>query len=125
MELAIKETNADIIAPSFKNFGVYNNEIILSSPPNLQDFMTANRIGYFSAIRLSKLKEIGGYSPRMTFGWEDWHLWHNLLKRGATIHVLKDVLVLYRTKPESMYTKSLEHSDELSAKINRDFYNGK
>lgn len=121
MEKAIKETNADIIAPSMKNFGVHNNEIILQQA-TLQDFMIANRIPYFSAVRKSKLLEIGGYSPRMIWGWEDWHLWHNLLNRGATLHVLKDVLVLYRTKNESMYTKSLEHSQELAGQINKDFY---
>lgn len=124
MEKAIKETHADIIAPSFKNFGIHNHEIILQLS-SLQDFMTANRIGYFSAIRKSKLLEIGGYSPRMTWGWEDWHLWHNLLNRGATLHVLKDVLVLYRTKLNSMLTTANEHAQELASQINRDFYNGK
>jgi glycosyltransferase involved in cell wall biosynthesis len=125
MEKAIKETNADIIAPSFKNFGVHNGEIILDPRTTLQDFMTANRIGYFSAIRTSKLKEIGGYSPRMTWGYEDYHLWHNLLNRGASLHVLKEVLVLYRTKPNSMLTTAQQHHDELVAQINKDFYAGR
>ena len=123
IEQAILETNADIIAPSFKNFGMYNNEIILS-PLKHEDFMTANRIGYFSAIRRSKLLEIGGYSPRMTWGYEDYHLWHDLLKRGATIKTLKDVLVLYRTKPNSMLSTAQQHHEELITQINKDFYGG-
>lgn len=121
MERAIKETNADIIAPSFKNFGIHNNEVILDNPTH-QDFMSANRIGYFSAIRKSKLLEIGGYSPRMTWGYEDYHLWHNLLCRGATLHTLKEVLVLYRTKPNSMLSVAQQHHDELITQINKDFY---
>lgn len=121
MEKAIKETNADIIAPSFKNFGIINNEVILQPVTHI-DFMTANRIGYFSAIRKSKLLEIGGYSSRMTWGYEDYHLWHNLLKQGATIQVLKEVLVLYRTKPNSMLTIAQQHHEELLAQINKDFY---
>ena len=111
----------DIIAPSFHNFGVLNNDVILDNPTH-QDFMTANRIGYFSAIRKSKLLEIGGYSPRMTWGYEDYHLWHNLLKRGATLHTLKEVLVLYRTKPNSMLSTAQQHHEELIAQINKDFY---
>jgi glycosyltransferase involved in cell wall biosynthesis len=121
MERVIKETNADIIAPSFKNFGLYNNEVNLTQCTHA-DFMTANRIGYFSAIRKSKLLEIGGYSPRMTFGFEDYHIWHNLLCRGATLQVLKDILVLYRTKPNSMLTTANEHQEELLNQINKDFY---
>lgn len=123
MEKAIQKTNADIVAPSLKHFGVSNSQTILGQNPTLQDFVSANRIGYFSAIRKSKLLEIGGYSPRMIWGWEDWHLWFNLLTRGATLHVLQDVLVLYRTKNESMYTKSLEHSQQLADQINKDFFN--
>lgn len=121
MERAIEETNADIIAPSFKNFGMFNNEIILDGVTH-EDFMTANRIGYFSAIRKSKLLEIGGYSPRMTWGYEDYHLWHNLLTRDVTIQTLKDVLVLYRTKPNSMLSTAQAHHQELLDQINKDFY---
>lgn len=121
MERAIKETNADIIAPSLKHFGVLNNEVILG-PVTHQDFMNANRIGYFSAIRRSKLLEIGGYSPKMTWGYEDYHLWHNLLVRGAKIHTLSNVLVLYRTKHGSMLSTAQEHHQELIAQINKDFY---
>lgn len=121
MQKAIKETGADIIAPSFKNFGMLNNEIILDNP-KLEDFMTGNRIGYFSAIRKSKLLECGGYSPRMTWGYEDYALWHDLLKRGAVLKTLKEVLVLYRTKPNSMLATAQQHHDELIAQINKDFY---
>src|SRR3990167_9936430 len=66
---------ADIIAPSFKCFGKYQDEIILMPNPELKDFnfvngLPQNRIGYFSAIKKDALLEVGGYSPRMTFGWE-------------------------------------------------------
>ncbi len=121
MEKACDDSRADIIAPSFKEFGIRNQEVILQSATH-QDFMTANRIGYFSAISHRKLLEIGGYSPRMTWGFEDYHLWHDLLKRGATLHVLKEVLVLYRTKPNSMITTANQHQEELLNQINKDFY---
>lgn len=116
----IQETDADIVAPSFKTFGTTNQEVILG-PANVFDFLEANRIGYFSAIRKSKLLEIGGYSPRMTFGWEDWALWINLLDRGAKLVTMKDVLVGYRTKEVSMITEANKHADELTAQMRKDF----
>lgn len=121
MTAVAEETKADIIAPSFKNFGVINFPVILESPPSLEDFKTANRIPYFSAIRREALLECGGYSPRMTWGYEDYALWFDLLSRGKTLAVIKDVLVLYRTKTESMLTKAVQHHDELMTQIVKDF----
>ena len=107
-----KETNADIIAPSFKEFGVSNREVILGNP-TLEDFKTANRIGYCSAIRKTALLEVGGYNPKMVYGWEDWDLWHDLLKRGKKLVTIPEILWLYRTKEKSMWTESIQHSDFL------------
>lgn len=120
IEEVIKETNADIIAPSFKTFGTTNQEVILG-PANVFDFLEANRIGYFSAIRKSKLLEIGGYSPRMTWGYEDYHLWINLLNIGAKLVTMEDILVGYRTKENSMITVADAHREELMAQIKKDF----
>ncbi len=117
----IENPDADIIAPSFKTFGTSNEQVILMDNPKLEDFFTGNRIGYFSAIRKSKLLEIGGYSPKMTWGYEDLHLWFNLLTRGCKIVTLKDVLVLYRTKDKSMWHDAMEHHEELMSQINKDF----
>lgn len=115
-----KDPHADIIAPSFKTFGTTNQEVIIGDA-NVMQFLEANRIGYFSAIRKSKLLEIGGYSPRMTWGYEDYHMWINLLNRGAKLVTLKDILVLYRTKTESMITVAQAHHEELMAQIKKDF----
>lgn len=116
----IDQTDADIVAPSFRTFGTTNQEVIIG-PANVFDFLEANRIGYFSAIRKSKLLEIGGYSPRMTWGYEDLHLWINLLNRGAKLVTMKDILVNYRTKEQSMITVADAHRDELLDQIKRDF----
>lgn len=121
IEEVIRETGADIVAPSFKEFGLRNTEIILMDNPTIEDFKTGNRIGYCSAIRTSLLKEVGGYSPRMTFGYEDYALWFDLLKRGATIKTIPEVLWLYRTKEKSMIHDAMAHHNELVAQINKDF----
>ena len=117
MQQAIDETNADIIAPSFKCFGVANNEVILGQIPTIKELISANRFPYFSAIKKDALLEIGGYNPKMIWGWEDWDLWIDLVKRSKTVCMLSDVLVLYRTKESSMYTESLKHSSDLQAQM--------
>lgn len=116
----IYKTSADIIAPSFKTFGVSNDRVILETNPIIESFKTANRIGYFSAIKKEALLEVGGYSPRMQFGYEDFHIWFDLLKRGKKLVTIPEVLVLYRTKERSMIHTALEHHDELIAQIQKD-----
>ena len=89
--------------------------------PTLEDFKTGNRVGYCSAIKTSILKEVGGYSSRMIWGYEDLHLWFSLLTRGYKIATIPEILWLYRTKPQSMITESLKHHDELMNQIKKDF----
>lgn len=120
LEIIESDPHADIVAPSFKTFGTTNQEVIIGDA-NVFDFLEANRIGYFSAIRKTKLLEIGGYSPRMDLGFEDWHLWINLLNRGVKLVTLKDILVLYRTKEQSMITEAEKHRPKLEAQIKKDF----
>ena len=119
----IDQTDADIVAPSFRTFGTTNQEVILGPHPipSVFDFLEANRIGYFSAIRKAKLLEIGGYSPRMVEGYEDLHMWINLLDRGVKLVTMKDILVGYRTKEVSMITESIKHHDKLMGQIKKDF----
>ncbi len=116
----IIQTNADIIAPSFKEFGKSDREIILGTF-TMDDLKVANRLGYFSTMRRSILLEVGGYSPRMKFGFEDYHLWFDLFRRGKTIAILKDILVMYRVKERSMIHEANEHAEELIGQIRKDF----
>lgn len=118
-----KHPEADIIAPSFKEFGILQREVILMPDPKLEDFRTGNRIGYCAAIRKSALQEVGGYSPRMVWGYEDLHLWITLLSRGKKIITIPEALWLYRTKETSMYSDALKHHGELLERINRDIPN--
>ena len=115
-----EETNADVIAPSFKCFGISNDVVILQSNIIIQDFIGGNRLGYFSAIKKSVLLEVGGYSPRMTWGFEDYHLWFDIFKRNKTLFVIQEPLVLYRTKEISMITEANKHKEELMAQIKKD-----
>lgn len=116
----IVKTNADVVAPSFREFGKSERDVILGGF-TMDELKVANRIGYFSCTRRSALLEIGGYSPRMKWGWEDWHLWFDLFRRGKTIAILQDILVMYRVKEKSMIHEANAHAEELSAQIRKDF----
>lgn len=116
----IKSTNADIVAPSFKCFGMDNSEIRLMERPGIEDFKMGNRIGYCCAIRREVLLEVGGYSPRMTWGYEDYALTFNLLRLGKTLETIPERLWLYRTKEQSMITEAVKHHDELMEQIRKD-----
>lgn len=117
MNEAIMAHGTDVVSPSFKSFGTSNGDIILNGIPNLKDFIQANRLPYFSAIKKEVLLEVGGYNPKMIWGWEDYDLWLDIFKRGHSLCVLKDVLVLYRTKEISMITEANKHAPELQAQM--------
>lgn len=116
-----EQTGADIISPSFKCFGVAQDEIILMPNPTMEDFKSGNRIGYCSAIKRDLLLEVGGYSSKMWCGYEDYHLWFDLLSRGKKIVTIPEVLWLYRTKEKSMIHDAQAHHVELMTQISKDF----
>lgn len=116
-----EETKADVISPSFKCFGIAQDEIILMPNPKIEDFKTGNRVGYCSAVKRDALLEVGGYSSRMWCGWEDYHLWFNLLLREKTIITIPEILWLYRTKKYSMIHEANKHAKELWGQISKDF----
>lgn len=116
-----QETGADVVAPSLREFGLSSAVVILKENITLADMRLGNHLGYFSLIRRSVLQEVGGYSPRMEKGWEDYHLWINLLTRGNKFVTVQQPLVFYRTKADSMWQESKKHQAELWAQITKDF----
>lgn len=116
-----EETRADIIAPSIRCFGIGNQTTILMPEPKLGDFKVGNRLAYCSAIKREVLLEVGGYSPKMVEGYEDLHLWINLLTRGKKIVTIPEALVRYRTKESSMWHDAKKHHEKLMAQIYKDF----
>lgn len=114
----IIQTNADIVAPSFKEFGKSDRDVILGGF-TMDDLKAANRIGYFCTIRRSALVDVGGYNSKMVWGWEDYDLWFDLFKRGKSIAVVQEVLVMYRVKEHSMIHEANKHAQELYAQIQK------
>lgn len=118
-----QETGADVIGPSMTTFGQEAETVILMENPTIKDFLVGNRLGYFSAIKKSCLLECGGYSPRMDVlgGYEDLHLWYDLLTRGKKIVTIQKPLVLYRTKFRSMWKEAIKNHANLMKQIYKDF----
>lgn len=120
IQIVIDQSNADIMAPSLKCFGLSNEEVILMESPKLEDFRIGNRIGSCVCVRREALLAIGGYQPRMTFGYEDLALTCDLLSRGYKLVTIPKVLWLYRVKEHSMALTAKDHHTELLAQINFD-----
>lgn len=116
------ETGADIVSPSFKEFGISNGDVILKSGQlELKDFQDGNKVGYMSLFKKSVLLEVGGYNPRMLEGYEDLALTCLLLSQNKKLITVQDVLWLYRTKQVSMFTKiTPDVHSKLLAQINTD-----
>lgn len=121
MENVFEDTDADMVSPSFSCFGLQNNDVILDMRPDLDSFKGGNRIAYCSLFRRADLLEMGGYSPRMTYGYEDLHLTIGLLRRGKKIYTIPEPLWRYRTKENSMIQNAQAHHDELMAQIRYDY----
>jgi glycosyltransferase involved in cell wall biosynthesis len=120
IEKVFADTDADVIAPSFTTFGAVEQLSLLMTRPTLDDFKVANRIGYCSAIKRALLLEVGGYSVRMVWGYEDYHLWFVLLRKGKKIYTIPEPLWRYRTREGSMIQTAQKHHDELMAQIAKD-----
>ena len=115
-----KDTGADVVAPSFRTFGLQEQNVMLQMRPTLDDFRQGNKVGYCALVRRSALLDVGGYSPRMVWGFEDYALWVNLLSRGKTLVTVPEYLWRYRTKEHSMITVANQHAEELMNQIKFD-----
>lgn len=120
---AQEDEEADVIGLSVQEFGISNAVINLISNPTFDDFKVGNRLPYCSAIRHEVLLETGGYSPRMDLlgGYEDLHLWYDLMRRGKKIVTISEPLMKYRTKSDSMYTRTKGKEKALWEQIVKDF----
>lgn len=115
----------DVVAPSIRCFNENGGvqDTILKSDLTFDDFKEGNRLPYCSAIRRSTLLAVGGYSPKMDTlgGYEDLHLWYDLLTRGMKFATLQEPLVMYRVKGVSMITEAKKNSVALWDQIIKDF----
>lgn len=120
-------SEADVVAPSIRCVNEDGNtqDTILLDSVELADFKDGNRLAYCCAIKRSVLLEVGGYSPKMDTlgGWEDLHLWYDLMSRGKTFKTIQEPLVVYRVKEKSMWKDAENNKPALWNQIIKDFPN--
>ena len=120
IEQVIKDVpEATVVAPSFKTFGLQESNVLLMMRPTVEDFQDGNRLGYCAAIKRDALLEVGGYNPKMVWGYEDYDLWIELTKRGKIVVTIPEYLWKYRTKVNSMLTVANQHAEELQVQLRR------
>lgn len=85
-----------------------------------------NRFFYCALMRVSLMREIGGYHPAMagwpgvSGGFEDWTTWIDLMKRGARFAAVNEPLLNYNTAtPNSMLARAERNREALVAEMRR------
>lgn len=120
------ETSADVIAPSILCYDEQRSvatPTVLMANPTFADFTVGNRLAYCALIKRSVLLETGGYSPKMDTlgGWEDLHLWYDLMRREKKLVTTPELLVTYRLKEKSMWRDAEKNKEALWAQLVKDF----
>ncbi len=70
-------------------------------PFSLKQLALDNMIFVSGVFRKKDWEDIGGYDPRLIWGWEDWEFWINLLKHGGKVVKLPQVGFYYRIRKGS------------------------
>lgn len=84
-----------------------------------------NRFFYCALFRTQLLREVGGYHPAMAGwpgvhgGYEDWDLWIDLVRRGATIVPVNEILLHYSTNPGGMLARAERNRGVLVQEMRR------
>jgi GT2 family glycosyltransferase len=88
------------------HYGDRSDNVILSSELSDDVFRSFNPLAYCSAIRVSALKEIGGWNVKYVHGWEDYELWVELWERGKKFIRIPEIHFYYNRHGESMIDTS-------------------
>jgi glycosyltransferase involved in cell wall biosynthesis len=71
--------------------------------------MLLNNIIFCSAVfRKDDWRKVGGYDPKMRFGWEDYDFWLSLIESGCDVYQIPKTLFYYRVTPISMIRSATE-----------------
>jgi glycosyltransferase involved in cell wall biosynthesis len=70
-------------------------------PFSLKALSLDNMIFVSAFYRKKDWETVGGYDERMTWGWEDWEFWINMLKSGGEVLKLPETGFYYRIRKNS------------------------
>ncbi|MBS0168853.1 MAG: glycosyltransferase [Nitrospira sp.] len=101
--VSILEQHADIavVYVDEQNFGE-SSHVHRKDISTLARLIQANVHDYCSVYRRAVWEAVGGYSPAMYLGAEDWSFWLAAAKMGFRSHHLAKPLFLYRNRPGTM-----------------------
>lgn len=103
-------SNADVVQVGIQEHGERNGQYWPGFDMPLSQvtdghLLHTNRLWYCALIRTVLLREVGGWSPAMRYGWEDWDLWRTLFRRGdVRFSEVRRFAFHYLVKPGSMAT---------------------
>lgn len=105
IELAVnafeKDYSLKVVYCKAEKFGEQTG--IWNLPPFTLFNLSRNNLIFPSGMyRKTDWEDIGGYDPKMIYGWEDWEIWIALLKNGGKVKQLDEVGFYYRIKSVSM-----------------------
>ncbi len=101
--VSILDHHADIavVYVDEQNFGEASH-IHRKDSSTLARLLQSNVHDYCSLYRRTVWETVGGYSPAMYLGAEDWSFWLSAAKKGFRSHHLGKPLFLYRNRPGTM-----------------------
>jgi glycosyltransferase involved in cell wall biosynthesis len=65
-------------------------------PFQFPEILLGNRIFITAFFRRLDWEKVGGYDPRMIYGWEDHDFWLSLIELGREVHCIPETLFFYR-----------------------------
>ncbi|MDP2041723.1 MAG: glycosyltransferase family A protein [Algoriphagus sp.] len=89
-----------VVYSEAEKFGDKMGKWILK-PFSLRSLSLDNMIFVSAFYRKKDWEIVGGYDERMTWGWEDWEFWINMLKSGGEVVKLPETGFFYRIRKNS------------------------
>ncbi|WP_142785571.1 glycosyltransferase family 2 protein [Changchengzhania lutea] len=107
----IRNPSVKIVYGKASFFGGKEGELLLR-PPSLENLLKFNCIHCSGLFRKKDWEINKGYDENMTFGFEDWEFWINMLKKGGHACLAEECTLHYRIKSVSRSTKIVSDNDK-------------
>lgn len=103
-----RRTGADVVYTDMQMFGAIN-AVHTVLPYNNHRLRSVNFIHNSALYRTALLQQIGGYSPELSIGYEDWELNLRLSKLTKHFQYLPEPLLLYRRHEGASRDNNAQH----------------
>ncbi len=111
-----RDPETDIVYVDEQNFGLAGH-VHVKTQVSLEALKQHNVHDYCSLYRRKVWEQIGGYSPAMYLGGEDWQFWLAASAHGFRSHHLRKPLFLYRNREHTMVSETQAHLGLVRAQL--------